>query len=95
MRFSKRSKEEFNKWWKELVESSFENINKRDKKERTILHYAVGILDPKKVRLLIQKGADINVADAGQYRPLHLAVTSRKYKGADKGRSGGKRSGTK
>jgi len=74
MRFSKRSKEEFNKWWKELVESSFENINKRDKKERTILHYAVGILDPKKVRLLIQKGANVNVADAGQYRPLHLAV---------------------
>ncbi|WP_245611047.1 MULTISPECIES: ankyrin repeat domain-containing protein [unclassified Wolbachia] len=26
------------------------------------------------MRLLIQKGANVNVADAGQYRPLHLAV---------------------
>ncbi len=42
------------------------------KKVRTDL--AVGMPDPKKVRLLIKKGANVNVADAGQYRPLHLAV---------------------
>ncbi|MGL9718545.1 MAG: ankyrin repeat domain-containing protein [Wolbachia sp.] len=78
MRFSKRSKEEFNNWWKELVESSYENINKRDKSGSTVLHYAVGILDQKKVRLLIEKGADINAADAGKYRPLHLAVMAQR-----------------
>ncbi|QMV45887.1 ankyrin repeat domain-containing protein [Wolbachia pipientis] len=74
MRFSKQSKKEFNKWWKELEENSYENINKKDKKGKTILHYAVGILDPKKVKLLIEKGADINAADVGGYVPIHLAV---------------------
>ncbi|WP_264719179.1 ankyrin repeat domain-containing protein [Wolbachia endosymbiont (group A) of Lasioglossum morio] len=74
VKFSKKEREEFNKSWKEVLDNPIENINKKDTKGRTILHYAVGMLDPKKVRLLIKKGADINVADAGQYRPLHLAV---------------------
>ncbi|WP_370273039.1 ankyrin repeat domain-containing protein [Wolbachia endosymbiont of Oedothorax gibbosus] len=74
VKFSKKEREEFNKSWKEVLDNSIENINKKDTKGRTILHYAVGMPDPKKVRLLIKKGANVNVADAGQYRPLHLAV---------------------
>lgn len=74
VKFSQKEREEFNKAWKEVLDNSIENINKKDTKGRTILHYAVGMPDPKKVRLLIKKGADINAADAGQYRPLHLAV---------------------
>src|SRR5215469_15459492 len=66
MRFDAKNKEEFNK--------SFEDINKKDKKGRTALHYAVGNSDPKTVRLLIKKGADINSADVGGYIPMHLAV---------------------
>ncbi|GFQ72440.1 ankyrin repeat domain protein [Trichonephila clavata] len=69
-----KEREEFNKSWKEVLENSIENINKKDTKGRTILHYAVGMPDPKKVRLLIKKGADVDAADAGKYRPLHLAV---------------------
>ncbi|MGL9732118.1 MAG: ankyrin repeat domain-containing protein [Wolbachia sp.] len=38
------------------------------------MHYAVGNSDPKTVRLLIKKGADINSADVGGYLPMHLAV---------------------
>ncbi|GFT61891.1 hypothetical protein NPIL_404931 [Nephila pilipes] len=30
--------------------------------------------DPKIVRLLIKNRADVDAADAGKYRPLHLAV---------------------
>ncbi|WP_341819941.1 ankyrin repeat domain-containing protein [Wolbachia endosymbiont (group A) of Cydia strobilella] len=74
VKFSKKEREEFNKSWKEVLDNPIENINKKDTKGRTILHYAVGMLDPKKVRLLIEKGADLDAADAGKYRPLHLAV---------------------
>ncbi len=74
VKFSKKEREEFNKSWKEVLDNSIENINKKDTKGRTILHYAVGMPDPKKVKLLIKKGADVDAADAGKYRPLHLAV---------------------
>lgn len=74
VKFSRKEKEEFNKLWKELLENSFESVNKKDKKGRTILHYAVTVLDQRAVKLLIKKGADINASDVGQYRPLHLAV---------------------
>ncbi|WP_341814691.1 MULTISPECIES: ankyrin repeat domain-containing protein [unclassified Wolbachia] len=74
VKFSKKEREEFNKSWKEVLDNSIENINKKDTKGRTILHYAVGMPDPKKVSLLIKKGGDVDAADAGKYRPLHLAV---------------------
>jgi ankyrin repeat protein len=74
VKFSKKEREEFKKLWKKVLDNSIENINKKDTKGRTMLHYAVGMPDPKKVRLLIEKGANINAADVGQYRPLHLAV---------------------
>lgn len=74
VKFSRKEKEEFNNLWKELLENSFESVNKKDKKGRTILHYAVSVLDQRMVRLLIKRGADINASDVGQYRPLHLAV---------------------
>ncbi|MDR2831554.1 MAG: ankyrin repeat domain-containing protein [Rickettsiales bacterium] len=49
MRFSGKDKKKFNKSLKELLENSFKNIYERDKKGRTILHYAVGISDQKTV----------------------------------------------
>lgn len=64
----------FNKSAKELLESSFKNIYERDENGRTVLHYAV---DAKTVRLLIEKGANVNAADVEGYTALHLAVTEK------------------
>ncbi|WP_457923686.1 ankyrin repeat domain-containing protein [Wolbachia endosymbiont of Muscidifurax uniraptor] len=65
----------FNKSAKELLENSFKSIYARDKKGRTVLHYAV---DAKTVRLLVEKGANVNAADVGGYTALHLAVTEKR-----------------
>uniref|UniRef100_A0A3B0IWF8 Uncharacterized protein n=1 Tax=Wolbachia endosymbiont of Aleurodicus dispersus TaxID=1288877 RepID=A0A3B0IWF8_9RICK len=62
----------FNKSAKELLENSYENIYERD---RTALHYAV---DAKTVRLLIEKGVNVNAADVKGYTALHLAVTEKR-----------------
>ncbi|MFP3024795.1 MAG: ankyrin repeat domain-containing protein, partial [Wolbachia sp.] len=53
-------KEAFNKSVKELLENSYKNIYERNEKGRTVLHYAV---DAKTVRLLVEKGANVNAAD--------------------------------
>ncbi|WP_264337597.1 ankyrin repeat domain-containing protein [Wolbachia endosymbiont (group B) of Dolichovespula media] len=63
---SKKGKEE------SLLENSFKNIYARD---RIALHYAV---DAKTVKLLVEKGANVNVADAEGYTALHLAVTEKR-----------------
>lgn len=65
---SKKEKEDA---LKELLENSGKNI-KETKKE---LHYAV---DAKTVRLLVEKGANVNAADARGYTALHLAVTEKR-----------------
>jgi ankyrin repeat protein len=70
----------FSKLLEKLSKDSYENINKRDKKGRTILHYAVRDSDQKTVKLLIKKGADINSADVGGYVPMHLAVMGKQLK---------------
>jgi ankyrin repeat protein len=57
-----------------LLENSFKNIYERDEKGRTVLHYAV---DAKTVRLLVEKGVDVNAADVEGYTALHLAVTEK------------------
>ena len=57
-----------------LLENSFKNIYERDENGRTALHYAV---DAKTVRLLIEKGADVNAKDVGGYTALHLAVAEK------------------
>ncbi|AGJ98555.1 Ankyrin repeat domain protein [Wolbachia endosymbiont of Drosophila simulans wNo] len=62
----------FNKSAEELLENSHENIYARDEKE---LHYAV---DAKTVKLLVEKGANVNAADARGYTALHLAVTEKR-----------------
>lgn len=54
-----------------LLENSFKNV-KEMKKE---LHYAV---DTKTVRFLVEKGANVNAADVGEYTALHLAVTEKR-----------------
>ncbi|WP_353282514.1 ankyrin repeat domain-containing protein [Wolbachia endosymbiont (group A) of Myopa testacea] len=63
-------KEAFNK---SLLENSFKSVYERDENGRTVLHYAV---DAKTVRLLAEKGANVNAVDVGGYTPLHLAVTA-------------------
>ncbi|QOD38533.1 ankyrin repeat domain-containing protein [Candidatus Wolbachia massiliensis] len=80
MLFIRNSNETFNRSLKELAKNSYENINKKDKKGRTILHYAVRESDPKTVRLLIKKGADVNSKDVGGYVPMHLAVMGKRLK---------------
>ncbi|MFP3021569.1 MAG: ankyrin repeat domain-containing protein [Wolbachia sp.] len=64
----------FNKSAKELLENSFKSIYARDEKERTALHYVV---EAKTVKLLVEKGANVNAADARGYTALHLAVTGK------------------
>ncbi|WP_265032601.1 ankyrin repeat domain-containing protein [Wolbachia endosymbiont (group A) of Sicus ferrugineus] len=64
-------KEAFNK---SLLENSFKSVYERDENGRTVLHYAV---DAKTVRLLVEKGANVNAADVGGYTALHLAVTEK------------------
>lgn len=80
MLFIRNSNETFNRSLKELEKNSYENINEKNKKGRTILHYAVRESGPKTVRLLIKKGADINPADVGGYVPMHLAVMGKRLK---------------
>ncbi|MFP3023196.1 MAG: ankyrin repeat domain-containing protein, partial [Wolbachia sp.] len=41
---------------------------------RTALHYAV---EAKTVKLLVEKGANVNAADVEGYTALHLAVTEK------------------
>ncbi|MBA8753883.1 MULTISPECIES: ankyrin repeat domain-containing protein [Wolbachia] len=60
---------------KELLENSYKNIYERDEKGRTALHYAV---DAKTVRLLVEKGANVNAADVEGYTALHLAITEKR-----------------
>ncbi|XP_066251422.1 serine/threonine-protein phosphatase 6 regulatory ankyrin repeat subunit A-like [Euwallacea similis] len=60
---------------KELLENSFKNIYERDEKGITALHYAV---DAKIVRLLVEKGANVNAADVGGYTALYLAITKKR-----------------
>lgn len=55
---------------KSLLESSFKK--KETKRE---LHYAV---DAKTVRLLVEKGANVNAKDVEGYTALHLAVTEKR-----------------
>ncbi|WP_143688786.1 ankyrin repeat domain-containing protein [Wolbachia endosymbiont of Laodelphax striatellus] len=55
-----------------LLENSYKNIYARD---RTVLHYAV---DAKTVRLLVEKGANVNAADVRGHTALHLAITEKR-----------------
>ncbi|MFP3033635.1 MAG: ankyrin repeat domain-containing protein [Wolbachia sp.] len=47
----------------------------RDENGRTALHYAVEV---KTVELLVEKGVNVNAADARGYTALHLAVTEKR-----------------
>lgn len=62
----------FGKKEESLLENSYKNIYERD---RTALHYAI---DAKTVRVLVEKGVNVNAADIGGYTALHLAVTEKR-----------------
>ncbi len=66
---SKKEKEE------SLLENSCKNIYERDENGRTVLHYAV---DAKTVRLLVEKGVNVNAADVEGHTALHLAITEKR-----------------
>lgn len=58
-----------------LLENSCKNIYERDENGRTVLHYAV---DAKTVRLLVEKGANVNAADVRGHTALHLAIMEKR-----------------
>ncbi|WP_341814550.1 ankyrin repeat domain-containing protein [Wolbachia endosymbiont (group A) of Dendrolimus pini] len=58
-----------------LLENSFKNIYERDENGRTALHYAI---NAKTVRVLVEKGVNVNATDVGGYTALHLAVTEKR-----------------
>jgi len=52
------------------------NPNASDATQRSYLSLAVEFKDKKMVELLLEHGADPNLADNGGYTPLHLSVVS-------------------
>lgn len=49
------------------------DINKKDKKGNTLLHYAVRLHKPEMVKLLIAKGADLKAKNVNGSIVLHIA----------------------
>ena len=52
------------------------NVDARDESDRTPLFEAVGESWLQLARLLVQRKADVNVADAGVRTPLHVAASA-------------------
>lgn len=50
------------------------NINTKDKRGLTLLHFAVACNQKKIVEFLIEKGANVNVMDQRKYTPLYFAA---------------------
>ncbi|TVS84483.1 hypothetical protein COM43_004760, partial [Wolbachia pipientis] len=57
-----------------LKENSFRKIDERGKDGNTVLHLAAYLSDEKAIKLLIEKGAEINIENNNGDRPLHLAA---------------------
>ena len=55
MKFNQKDIDAFDKFFTEVSNNSFKNINKRDEGGETILHHAVRVSDQKTVKLLIKK----------------------------------------
>jgi ankyrin repeat protein len=61
---------------------SQKNVNVRDKKGRTLLHYAANKGYLPVVELLVQKGAMVNARDNDERTPLHEAMSYQAYDAA-------------
>ncbi|WP_395462878.1 ankyrin repeat domain-containing protein [Wolbachia endosymbiont of Cantharis cryptica] len=75
VKFRKEHKDTFSRYFKILLESPFEDINKKSSRGYTILHQAAELSDAKGIRLLVEKGAEVNIKDNSGDTPLHLAAS--------------------
>jgi ankyrin repeat protein len=57
-----------------LLDRSLADLNERDGRDRTPLHYAASCGQKDTARLLIEKGADIEARDYWKETPLHAAA---------------------
>ncbi|WP_349305105.1 ankyrin repeat domain-containing protein [Wolbachia pipientis] len=78
MKFNQKDIDAFDKFFTEVSNNSFKNINKRNEGGETILHYAVRVSDQKTVKSLIKKGADINATNSRGFTPLHSAALAKR-----------------
>ena len=57
-----------------------EDINEKDEKGYTPLHYATQEMHTGIIKLLIEKGADINILSKEGYAPLHIAIMNKRIR---------------
>ncbi|APR98552.1 ankyrin repeat domain-containing protein [Wolbachia endosymbiont of Folsomia candida] len=73
-----KSKNTINKLLSELSLKSFHGINKKNEDGNTILHLAAQFSSYKTVKLLIEKGANVDIENNEGEVPLHRAALARK-----------------
>ncbi|WP_341816884.1 ankyrin repeat domain-containing protein [Wolbachia endosymbiont (group A) of Agelastica alni] len=74
VKFNKETKNAFEELLKELSENRFQQINEKDAAGCTILHRAAQVSDPEVIKLLIEKGVEVNIKNNYGETPLHLAA---------------------
>nr|WCB87145.1 CPPV334 ankyrin repeat protein [Cooks petrelpox virus] len=68
---------------KEMIKTIIDcgvNVNIKNAKSKTFLHYAIKNNDVDIVKMLFDYGADINIKDNNGYYPIHIATRSNSYK---------------
>ncbi|WP_353283762.1 ankyrin repeat domain-containing protein [Wolbachia endosymbiont (group A) of Lypha dubia] len=77
IKFSKESRDAFYKQLKKLSDNLFKEIDEKNESGETILHRAVEMSNQKIVRLLVERGADLNAKNNRGETALHLAALVR------------------